>query len=121
MFVNVLRAASWFIILSLVIATVVPADERPVTGFQHDFEHLLAFGFAGATFGFAYAWRVHLTLLSAVVFSLALELIQIPLPTRHARFEDFVVDAAAACAGIVLAYGSRKLIGTWSVRPAEGL
>ena len=121
MFVKILRAANWFIILGLVIVTVVPADARPVTGIQHDFEHFLAFGLAGTTFGLAYAWRVQLNLLSAVVFSLALELIQIPLPTRHAGFEDFVVDAAAACAGIVLAYGSRKLIGTWSIRPAEGL
>jgi VanZ family protein len=121
MFVKILRAANWFIILGLVIVTVVPADARPVTDLRHELEHFLAFGLAGATFGLAYAWRLQLNLLSAVVFSLALELIQIPLPTRHARFEDFVVDAAAACAGIVLAYGSRKLIETWSIRPAEGL
>jgi VanZ family protein len=121
MFVKILRAASWFIILSLVIVTVVPADERPVTGLQHDFEHLLAFGLAGATFGLAYAWRLHLNLLSAVVFSLALELSQIPLPTRHARFEDFVVDAVAVCLGIVLAHCCRKLIGVWSIAPAQGV
>jgi VanZ family protein len=121
MFVKILRAASWLIILGLVIVTVVPADERPVTGLQHDLEHFLAFGLAGATFALAYTWRLHVKLWSAVIFALVLELSQIPLATRHARFEDFVVDAAAACLGIVLVHGSRKLIGTWSVRPAEGL
>ena len=40
---KMLKAASWVIILGLVIVTVVPADERPVTGLQHDIEHFLAF------------------------------------------------------------------------------
>jgi VanZ family protein len=121
MLVKILRAASWLIILGLVIATVVPANERPVTGLQHDFEHFLAFGIAGLIFGLAYTWRSHVNLLSAVIFALVLELSQIPLATRHARFEDFVVDAVAACLGIVLARWCRKLIGVWSIRPAEGL
>ncbi len=121
MFVKILKAASWLIILGLLIVTVVPAAERPVTDLYHDFEHFLAFGLAGATFGLAYAWRLHLNLLSAVVFALVLELSQIPLATRHARFEDFVVDAAAACLGIMLAHWCRKLIGVWSIRFAEGL
>jgi VanZ family protein len=119
MFVKILRAASWVIISGLIITTIVPADARPVTGVQHELEHLLAFGLAGATFGLAYAWRLPLNLLSAVVFALALELSQIPLPTRHARFEDFVVDALAACLGIVLAHCCRKLIGIWSIAPAQ--
>ena len=45
-----------------------------------------------------------------MIFALALELSQIPLATRHARFEDFVVDAVAACLGIVIANTCRKLI-----------
>jgi VanZ family protein len=121
MFVKILRAASWVIILGIIITTIVPADERPVTGLQHDFEHFLAFGLAGATFGLAYVWRLHLNLFSAVMFALVLELSQIPLPTRHARFEDFVVDAVAVCLGIVLARVSRKLIGVWSIAPAQGV
>jgi VanZ family protein len=121
MFVKILRAASWFIILSLVIIAVVPADLRPVTDLKHELEHFLAFGLAGATFGLAYAWRLHLNLLSAVLFALMLELIQIPLPTRHARFEDFAVDALAVCLGIVLAHCCRKLIGIWSIAPAQSV
>jgi VanZ family protein len=32
----------------------------------------------------------------------ALELLQLLVPGRHARLEDFIVDAIAACAGIVV-------------------
>jgi VanZ family protein len=107
---KMLKAASWVIILCLVIVTVVPADERPVTGLQHDIEHFLAFALAGLTFGFAYAQSVRVNLLSAFVFTLALELSQIPLATRDARLRDFMVDAAAACLGIVIAHFCRKLV-----------
>jgi len=33
----------------------------------------------------------------------ALELLQLLMPGRHARLEDFIVDAIAACAGIAVA------------------
>ena len=102
-----LRAASWCIITVLVVLTVVPASERPVTGLPHAFEHLLAFGLAGLTFGLAYSGHLRSFLAGAVAFALALELSQIPLPTRHARLEDFVVDAVAACLGILVVHGWR--------------
>jgi VanZ family protein len=107
---KILKVASWLMILGLVMATVVPADERPITGLLHGLEHFLAFAIAGLTFGLAYARSLQINLLSAVIFTLALELSQIPLPSRHARFEDFVVDAVAACLGIVIANACRKLI-----------
>ncbi len=34
-----------------------------------------------------------------------LEILQLWVPGRHARFEDFVVDALAACAGLTVAAG----------------
>jgi VanZ family protein len=106
---KILKAASWLIILGLVIVTVVPADERPVSGLEHDWEHLFAFGLAGLTFGLAYAGQLGARCLGAIVFTLALELSQIPLASRHARLEDFVVDAVAACLGIVVANAFRRL------------
>jgi VanZ family protein len=107
---TILKVTSWLMILGLVIATVVPADDRPMTGLQPHFEHLLAFGLAGLTFGLAYARNLWANLLSAFFFALALELLQIPLPTRHARLRDFIIDAAASCLGIVIAHLYRKLI-----------
>jgi VanZ family protein len=40
-----------------------------------------------------------------------LEILQIWAPGRHARFEDFVVDALAACAGFAVAAGLDWVIG----------
>jgi VanZ family protein len=105
-----LKAASWLILLGLVIVTIVPADERPVSGLKHDWEHFIAFGLAGLMFGLAYTGHFRVLCLSAVVFTLALELSQIPLATRHARAEDFVVDAVGACLGIIVAQAFQKLM-----------
>ena len=100
-----LRIFAWLLVLGLVITTVVPASERPVTGIQHGYEHFLAFGFVGFVFALAYLERPFIFLmLAAPAFTLALELVQIPLPTRHARLEDFIVDAVASCVGIALAH-----------------
>ena len=46
---------------------------------------------------------------SGIIFALLLELAQIPLPTRHARIEDFLVDAFGTSLGITVAYLSRSV------------
>ncbi len=106
---RVLKIANWLVILSLAVLTVVPADDRPSTGLWHGSEHFFAFGLAGLLFEWAQPRELRTNLFAAVVFSLALELSQIALPTRHARLEDFLVDAIASCLGISVAYASRYL------------
>jgi VanZ family protein len=96
--------------MGLVVVTVVPASERPVTGVQHDYEHFIAFGFVGFIFALAYSGRPFVLFPSAILFTAALELMQIPLPTRHARLGDFLTDALAACIGIGLAHLSARAI-----------
>jgi VanZ family protein len=108
--VKYFRAFAWFLVLGLVVATVVPASERPDTGVQHGYEHFLAFGFTGFIFALAYSQRPMLLMPSAIAFTLALELLQIPLPTRHARLEDFLTDALASCVGIGLAHLSARIL-----------
>lgn len=105
-----LKVVSWLAIISIVVLTIVPADGRPVTGLQSSQEHLLAFGLTGLTIGFAYPAYPRANLLSAIGFTLLLELGQIPLTTRHARLEDFIVDACAACLGILMACACRYFI-----------
>jgi VanZ family protein len=111
------KTACWLIMLGLVIVTIVPANERPVSGLSHDWEHFIAFGLAGLMFGFAYAGHFRVLCVSAVVFALILELSQIPLMTRHASVEDFVVDATAACLGIAIAHAFRMLDAFQRVTP----
>jgi VanZ family protein len=105
-----LRVFAWVLVMGLVVITVVPASERPVTGLQHGFEHFLAFGFVGFIFTLAYSQKPIVLMLSAIVFTAVLELIQIPLPTRHARLEDFFTDGLASCVGIGFAYWSARIL-----------
>ena len=53
--------------------------------------------------------RIHplRTLATLVIFAGAIGLVQLPVPARHARLSDFVIDALAACAGI----GAAVVIG----------
>ena len=96
--------------LGLTVLSVIPADERPVSGLQHVWEHFIAFGPAGFLIGLAYAMRFRWLYLGAIAFTLALELSQIPLATRHARVNDFIVDAVAACLGLAVSQAFRRVI-----------
>jgi VanZ family protein len=97
------RTFAWIFALGLTILTIVPASARPETGVQHDLEHFVAFVIAGFLFAYSHKMRISGLLTCAVVFTLVLELLQIPIPTRHARLEDFIVNAAAVSIGIAAA------------------
>ena len=77
--------------LCLVVLTVIPAEERPISGLQHGWEHFIAFGPAGFLFGLAYARRLPWLYAGAIAFTLALELSQNGLATRHARVDDLAL------------------------------
>jgi len=57
----------------------------------------------GLAFGFAYPRRRLPIAAAAVVLIGVLELMQFWAPGRHARLEDFLVDALTACIGFALA------------------
>ena len=104
-----LRVLAWILIAGLIVLTIVPASERPVTGVEHNFEHFLAFGLTGLVYAFAYPRRLVILLVQGVGFALALELLQIPLPSRHARLGDFAVDALAGCVSMIVAHLSKRV------------
>jgi VanZ family protein len=78
---GIARALAWFGIAAIFVFSVVPADERPVTD------------------------RFTLTLLlpMALLFCGGIELLQVPLPTRHARVSDFAIDLLGSYFAIGLA------------------
>jgi VanZ family protein len=88
--------------LTLVILTIVPAAERPETGLQHDVEHFGAFLLLGLLFAFGFRAKARSMLLGSIAFAAFIEGAQIQLQTRHARLEDFLVDAAGLCVGILI-------------------
>jgi VanZ family protein len=98
-----LRIIAWLLTAAVVFATLGPARLRPHSELGQDGEHALAFVLVGLAFGLAYPKHRLLTAIIAVILIGVLELLQLWMPGRHARLEDFVVDALAACAGIAVA------------------
>jgi VanZ family protein len=98
------------------IFSVVPANERPITGSGQAIEHLAAFGSVGALFAIgSYRLGVSRLLVVAFLFCGAIELLQVPLPTRHARVSDFAIDLLGSYAAIGLVMWGSKFF-KWSGR-----
>ena len=100
-----LRIAAWTWVVGLVMLTAVPAAERPDTGLPHDLEHFVAFLGAGGLLALTHNSSTMRLAAGGIAFALLIELMQIPLSSRHARVLDFVVDAAAMVAGILVVRG----------------
>jgi VanZ family protein len=100
----VLRILAWLLAAAVTFATLGPAQFRPHSSLMgQDGEHALAFILVGLAFGLAYPRHRLLTGGIAVVMIGVIELLQLWAPGRHARLEDFVVDALTACAGMAVA------------------
>ncbi len=102
---TILRIFAWLLTAAVTFATLGPPSLRPHSNLGQDGEHALAFVLIGLAFGVAYAGhRLAITAI-AIALTAAMEILQFWAPGRHARLEDFIVDALAACAGIALAAG----------------
>jgi VanZ family protein len=101
----ILRLFAWLLAAAVTFATLGPARFRPHSDLGQDGEHALAFVLLGLAFGIAYTRNRLLTAAIAVAGIGILEILQLWMPGRHARLEDFVVDALAACAGLIVAAG----------------
>src|ERR1044072_3835321 len=97
------RIIAWLLTAAVTFATLGPPQYRPHLGLSQDGEHALAFVLVGLAFGLAYPRRRLLTAGIAVVLIGVLELVQLAMTGRHARWEGFVVDALGAGAGTAVA------------------
>src|ERR1700751_2866403 len=93
-----LRIVSWLLAAAVTFATLGPASYRPHSDLGQNGEHAFAFALVGLAFGLAYARNRWATAGLSVIMIGALELMQFLAPGRHARLEDFAVDALPACA-----------------------
>ena len=113
---TIVRVLGWFGIIAVVILSVVPAAERPVTGAGQQFEHFTAFALVAGTFAIGYRLSLMRLLLLAFLFCGGIELLQVPLPTRHARLSDFVIDFFGSCFAIGLVFVGDKLVAAHRLR-----
>jgi VanZ family protein len=99
---NILRLFAWLLAAAVTFATLGPARFRPHANITHVGEHTLAFILLGLAFALAYPkHRTRVAGISVILIGV-LELLQLFAPGRHARLEDFIVDALAALAGFAL-------------------
>ena len=91
-----IRFFAWLLAAAVTFATLGPPGLRPHSDLGQDGEHALAFILA-------YRNRRWAVAAFAVVLIGVLELMQFWAPGRHARLEDFLVDAGTACIGLALA------------------
>jgi VanZ family protein len=103
----VVRGLAWFGILAIVVLSAVPSSLRPVTGWGHQFEHFVAFALVAGIFAIGYRLPLRRLIVSAFLFCGGIELLQLPLATRHARVSDFVIDLFASCLAIGLVSGEK--------------
>ena len=100
---TILRIIAWLLAAAITFATLGPARLRPHSHLGQNGEHTVAFVLLGLAFGLAYTGNRLRTAVITVTLIGALELLQFVAPGRHARLEDFVVDALSACAGFIIA------------------
>lgn len=104
------RILAWIGIFAIVVLSVVPAAERPVTDFAPQFEHVAAFALVAGAFSIGYDLSLARLIFFALLFCGGIELLQVPLPTRHARVSDFVIDFIASCFAFALVHIGKKLV-----------
>jgi VanZ family protein len=100
---TLLRLCAWLLAATVTFVTLGPPRYRPHAVVGQDVDHTFAFLLVGLAFAFAYPQHRRLAMALSVVLIGALELLQFLSPGRHARLEDFVVDALATIAGFAIA------------------
>jgi hypothetical protein len=108
--VKFLRAVAWLLVSGLVVVTVVPAWERPVTGVAHGYEHFLSFGFVGFVFALAYPRRPIVLMLSAIAFMRCWNSFKFRRQPGMLDSTTFCTDALASCIGIGLSHLLERIL-----------
>jgi hypothetical protein len=81
------QATGWVLLFAIAVVSLVPPGLRPETGVPHKLEHAAIFLLAGFAFGVGYSNGFLRCLLGLTLFTVAIELAQLWIPGRHARFD----------------------------------
>ncbi len=89
------RIAAWLLLAAIIVVTLGSPDLRPQSSLGHDTEHAFAFVLLGAAFAIGYGERRIELVFAAIPVIGVIELLQLWVPGRHARLEDFIVNLLA--------------------------
>jgi VanZ family protein len=100
---TIIRMTAWLLLLAVAVLSLAPPWYRPVTDIPHALEHFVIFLAAGLALGLGYSARYLSQLIPLTSYIAAVEIAQLWVPGRHARFSDFLIDALGASVGLALA------------------
>jgi len=103
------QVAAWLLVLAIVVLSLGPPSLRPVTAAPHDVEHIAIFLLAGLCMTVGYPYRYVFQAIAFIIFAGSIEIAQLWVPGRHARWSDFIVDGLAAVAGVGFAWLYERL------------
>lgn len=130
--VQYVRGAAWAAVVAIAYATLTHVDfvyniyfrlspflMGPEMRTYAHFEHVIAFAFLGALFGFGYPRRPILAFCFVFGAATLLEILQTMTPDRHGTLVDAMEKIAGGAAGIILGRTAQRL---WSPkdRPSVG-
>jgi VanZ family protein len=98
------QASAWILLTTIMVLSLVPPQDRPVTSLPHLVEHLSIFLATGLVFGVGYPQRRLFQFVTLLAFAAAIELAQLLVPGRHARLSDFLIDALAMTVGLWIGF-----------------
>lgn len=103
---SAMRVAGWICTAAIVILSLLPGEERPVTGVPGQVDHVLAYAGTAAllTFGYPSRFRIWIAL-GLITLAGSLELAQLWVPGRHCRLIDLAAGALGTVTGILVATG----------------
>ena len=118
------RLAAWALVILIVAVTLVPIGLRPVVTANPGIERSAAYALAALLMMAGYQRHWLLILTGSVLLAGGLEAAQTLTSTRHGRFDDFAVKAAAALAGggvglALTGLARRRLTGRCADEPAR--
>ena len=96
------QIVAWLLAGAVALAALGPVRYRPRLWITHYGEHALAFILVGLAFALAYPRQRLLVAVILIVLTGLLELVQLLMPGRHARLNDWLVDVLAALIGVAL-------------------
>jgi len=106
------RLLAWGMALSVVLVSVCPPSDRPITYVPHNLEHFLAFAITSFFFALAYASRYLMRMGALILFTIGIEAVQLWVPGRHARVSDLTVNSLGVILGAWLAYTCYSIVST---------
>ena len=117
------RLAAYILAAAIAYVTLGPPTLRPHSNLGQIGEHALAFVLLGVTFALGYPRHRLLAAVLSGLFCGVLELLQLFAPGRHARLEDFLVDALATVGGFAIVslvdFATRSIRRSSPLSPCE--